>query len=103
MIISNQCILSEGWTIDNFMEKHESQPYNPDIADVFYRAGYIEHWGRRKSVMPVESLEWICLSMSFEDMVSGFTLRHCKVRLLMSKKRQNAKLMFQMAFWRFGG
>lgn len=37
---------SEGWTIDTFMEKHDSQPYNPDIANVFYRAGYIEHWGR---------------------------------------------------------
>lgn len=46
MIISNQCILPEGWTIDTFMEKHDSQPYNPDIASVFYRAGYIEHWGR---------------------------------------------------------
>ncbi len=46
MIISNQCILPEGWTIDTFMEKHDSQPYNPDIANVFYRAGYIEHWGR---------------------------------------------------------
>lgn len=27
-------------------EKHDSQPYNPDIVNVFYRAGYIEHWGR---------------------------------------------------------
>lgn len=46
IIISNQCILPEGWTIETFMEKHESMPYNPDIANVFYRAGYIEHWGR---------------------------------------------------------
>ena len=46
MIISNQCILPEGWTIDTFMEKHDSQPYNPDMANVFFRAGYIEHWGR---------------------------------------------------------
>lgn len=28
------------------MEPHDSMPYNPDIANVFYRAGYIEHWGR---------------------------------------------------------
>ena len=46
MIISNSCILPEGWTIDTFMEPHDSKPYNPDIANVFYRAGYIEHWGR---------------------------------------------------------
>ena len=46
MIISNSCILPEGWTIDTFMEPHDSKPYNPDLANVFYRAGYIEHWGR---------------------------------------------------------
>lgn len=46
IIISNQCILPEGWTVETFMETHESMPYNPDIANVFYRAGYIEHWGR---------------------------------------------------------
>lgn len=28
------------------MKTHESKPYNPDIANVFYRAGYIERWGR---------------------------------------------------------
>lgn len=28
------------------MNAHASKPYNPDIARVFYRAGYIESWGR---------------------------------------------------------
>ena len=28
------------------MEKHPSQPYNPDIANAFFRSGYIESWGR---------------------------------------------------------
>lgn len=28
------------------MEKHDSIPYNPDIANVFYRAGFIENWGQ---------------------------------------------------------
>lgn len=46
MIISNCCILPEGWTVETLMEAHNSRPYNPDMANVFYRAGYIEHWGR---------------------------------------------------------
>ncbi|MCM1498471.1 MAG: putative DNA binding domain-containing protein [Clostridium sp.] len=46
MIISNRCILPEGWTVETLMQPHDSVPYNPDIANVFYRAGYIEHWGR---------------------------------------------------------
>lgn len=44
--ISNRCILPEGWTVDTLMEKHDSIPYNPDIANVFYRAGFIENWGQ---------------------------------------------------------
>ena len=28
------------------MNSHRSMPLNPEIADVFYRAGYIERWGR---------------------------------------------------------
>lgn len=46
MIISNQCILPEGWTAETFMQVHESRPYNPVMANVFYLAGYIERWGR---------------------------------------------------------
>lgn len=46
IIISNRCILPEGWTIETLMGAHDSVPYNPDIANVFYRAGYIETWGR---------------------------------------------------------
>ena len=46
MIISNRCILPDGWTVDTLMEPHDSIPYNPDIANVFYRAGFIENWGR---------------------------------------------------------
>ena len=44
--IGNSCILPEGWTVDTLMEPHDSKPYNPDIANVFYRAGFIENWGQ---------------------------------------------------------
>lgn len=44
--ISNSCILPENWTVDTLMEKHDSKPYNPEIANVFYRAGFIENWGQ---------------------------------------------------------
>lgn len=46
MEISNSCILPEDWTVDSLMETHRSVPYNPSIANVFYRMGYIENWGR---------------------------------------------------------
>ncbi|HAR80478.1 MAG TPA: ATP-dependent DNA helicase [Succinivibrionaceae bacterium] len=46
LTIGNRCILPEGWTVDTFMQAHDSEPYNPNIANVFYRAGFIESWGQ---------------------------------------------------------
>lgn len=46
IIISNQCFFPEGWTVETLMKPHQSKTYNPNIANVFYRAGYIENWGR---------------------------------------------------------
>lgn len=44
--ISNDCIFPVGWTVETLMERHRSQPYNPNIANGFFRAGYVETWGR---------------------------------------------------------
>ncbi len=46
MYISNSSLLPFGWTAETLMGAHSSKPFNPDIANVFYRAGYIESWGR---------------------------------------------------------
>lgn len=42
----NEGILPEYWTIENLIKKHASKPYNPDVANTFFRSGYIELWGR---------------------------------------------------------
>ena len=44
--IINAGILPDGWTVDTLLSSHGSQPYNPDIANTFFRAGEIEAWGR---------------------------------------------------------
>ena len=46
IMIWNEGQLPEDWTIETFLEKHSSKPYNPDIANAFFRSGYIESWGR---------------------------------------------------------
>ncbi|MDR1755383.1 MAG: putative DNA binding domain-containing protein [Culturomica sp.] len=38
--------LPENWTIDTLQQKHSSIPHNPDIANAFFRSGYVEAWGR---------------------------------------------------------
>ena len=37
---------AQGGTVDTLMQPHESIPYNENIANAFYYAGYIETWGR---------------------------------------------------------
>ena len=46
MYISNSCILPSGWDVESLLQPHRSVPFNPAIANAFYRAGYIETWGR---------------------------------------------------------
>lgn len=46
LYIANCGNLPENWTLANLMSKHASVPYNPNIANVFYLAGFIESWGR---------------------------------------------------------
>ena len=38
--------LPTGWSLENLTGEHASRPYNPAIADAFFRAGLIEAWGR---------------------------------------------------------
>ena len=42
----NEGVLPENYTLETLMSKHTSKPRNPKMAQVFYRAGFIEAWGR---------------------------------------------------------
>lgn len=43
--IANDCIFPQGWTVET-LKKHRSKPYNPNVANGFFRAGFVETWGR---------------------------------------------------------
>jgi len=42
LVIWNPAVLPEGWTQQTLVGPHVSHPYNPDIANTFFRAGEIE-------------------------------------------------------------
>ena len=46
LLIFNPGQLPQGWTLEKLLDKHASLPFNPDIANTFFRAGQIESWGR---------------------------------------------------------
>ena len=46
LMIWNSGQLPPDWTLERLLGKHSSQPFNPDVANAFFRAGMIEAWGR---------------------------------------------------------
>jgi ATP-dependent DNA helicase RecG len=46
MVFWNPGMLPEHWTVERLLGKHPSRPFNPLLANAFFRAGYIESWGR---------------------------------------------------------
>ncbi len=46
LMIWNSGTLPPEWDVEKLMTKHASEPYNPDVANAFFRAGLIESWGR---------------------------------------------------------
>ena len=46
LMIWNPGQLPPEWTVEHLLDKHSSQPFNPDVANAFFRAGMIESWGR---------------------------------------------------------
>jgi len=46
LILWNEGRLPEDFTVETLLGKHPSRPYNKNVADVFFKAGFIEAWGR---------------------------------------------------------
>lgn len=46
LVIWNPGRLSEDWSVESLLGKYPSVPFNPLVANAFFRAGYIESWGR---------------------------------------------------------
>ena len=80
--IANDCIFLEDWTINDLMGKHRSRPYNPLIANTFFRAGFIEAWGRgiekikdsckeAGNPMPEYTIKREDIMVMFKSLVSG--------------------------------
>ena len=46
LVLWNEGSLPEGYSVDDLLGEHASRPRNKNIAATFYRAGFIEAWGR---------------------------------------------------------
>lgn len=62
LVIANDCIFPDDWTVEDLLKQHKSRPYNPLIANTFYRAGFIESWGRG-----IQKIKESCRDHNCED------------------------------------
>ena len=69
IVLWNPGQLPDDWTLERLLGKHPSVPYNPLIANAFFRAGYIESWGRG-----IEKINRECREHDIEPPVFDYSL-----------------------------
>jgi ATP-dependent DNA helicase RecG len=67
IVLWNPGDLPENWTLEKLLAKHPSKPFNPLLANAFFRAGYIEAWGRG-----IEKINRECREHGIEPPIYSF-------------------------------
>jgi|GEM_PF-280585 len=66
--------LPEHWTLECLLGKHPSNPFNPLIANTFFRCGYIESWGLGIEKINRECEKWGIPPPEYDYGMSGLML-----------------------------
>jgi ATP-dependent DNA helicase RecG len=74
VVFWNPGALPENWTLERLLGKHPSRPFNPLLANAFFRAGYIEAWGRGIEKMNRECREHGIPSPVYDFGMAGLML-----------------------------
>ncbi len=74
IVLWNPGDLPENWTLERLLGKHPSMPHNPLLANAFFRAGYIEAWGRGIEKINRECREHGIEPPHFDYSMSGLML-----------------------------
>ena len=74
IVLWNTGQLPARWTLEKLMGKHPSHPFNPLLASAFFRAGYVESWGRGIEKMRRECANHDVPAPIFDTSMSGLML-----------------------------
>jgi ATP-dependent DNA helicase RecG len=66
LVMYNGATLSTEVPIEKFDKPHQSKPFNPTMATVFYKCGFIENWGRGTLNIINQCLEYGLPNPTFE-------------------------------------
>ncbi|MES3008230.1 MAG: ATP-binding protein [Pseudomonadota bacterium] len=74
IVLWNAGQLPERWTLEKLLDKHPSHPFNPLLASAFFRAGYVESWGRGIEKIRRECANHDAPAPLFDTSMSGLML-----------------------------
>ncbi|MEB0042856.1 ATP-binding protein [Pseudomonas sp. MH10] len=77
VVIWNPGQLPNHWTQQQLLAKHPSHPFNPLLASAFFRAGYVESWGRGIEKILSECRKHNIPPPLFDTGLSGLMLTFC--------------------------
>src|SRR5574344_2029149 len=66
LVLYNGATLNPEVPIEKFDKPHQSKPFNPTMASVFYKCGFIENWGKGTINIINECLEYGLPKPTFE-------------------------------------
>ncbi|PKM99774.1 MAG: transcriptional regulator [Elusimicrobia bacterium HGW-Elusimicrobia-2] len=92
IIFWNEGQLPENWTVKKLVRKHPSIPYNPNIANTFFRAGLIEAWGRGTLKIISECVKAKMPVPEYKYDLSGFIVEMHRREVATSPDRLGDKL-----------
>jgi predicted HTH transcriptional regulator len=82
----------EKLSIEDLSREHDSCPRNPLIADIFYRAGYIEAWGRGTLTIIDETLKSGLPKPTFQNRQGGLEVVFQRNPILSDSQEINSTL-----------
>lgn len=85
ILLWNSGGLTEGLTIETLKSKHPSKARNRNIADIFFKAGYIETWGRGIQKMTSALKDVGYPEPIFEELAGGFQVTFKKEKFTLSE------------------
>ncbi len=77
----NPGTLPEGWSVETLKQKHESKPFNPLLARMFFLIKYIEEWGRGTTDMIRDCLDYGLPEPEFKDSGTSIIVTFRKAKL----------------------
>jgi len=78
LVLWNEGVLPNALSIKKLKEKHPSKPRNKDIANIFFKAGYIETWGRGISMIIKACENYNIPEPVFKEIANGVQLTFYK-------------------------